>query len=154
VPVGLPWFQGSEKPALSASGMRWAWKQHHLTVVVSLAAFRPLNRPSRPYTLPCRALVPPPTHTPPPQLPQVRYLRAILTSHAKCGELEAALSLIKRSKEAELQVCWAVRPGLYCCPRDACWQARCAPTHAAPLSAYQPMCAAGAVRLEGRAELW
>ncbi|KAL4852847.1 Elongator complex protein 1 [Chlorella vulgaris] len=34
---------------------------------------------------------------------QVRYLRAILTSHAKCGELEAALSLIKRSKEAELQ---------------------------------------------------
>ena len=36
--------------------------------------------------------------------PQARYLRAILTSLAKCGQLEAALSLVQEAKEEELQV--------------------------------------------------
>ena len=35
---------------------------------------------------------------------QARYLRAILTSLAKCGQLEAALSLVQEAKEEELQV--------------------------------------------------
>lgn len=35
---------------------------------------------------------------------QARYLRAILTSHAQCGQLGAALALVKRAKEEELQV--------------------------------------------------
>lgn len=47
------------------------------------------------------------THTVhPPTYPpacQAAYLRAILTSHAKCGQLEAALAAVKTRKEAELQ---------------------------------------------------
>lgn len=37
-------------------------------------------------------------------LPQAAYLRAVLTSHAKCGQLEAALLLVKAAKEAALAV--------------------------------------------------
>ena len=33
-----------------------------------------------------------------------RYLRAILTSYAKCGQLEAALRLVKEAKEEALAV--------------------------------------------------
>lgn len=44
-----------------------------------------------------------PTHSI-PSLLQARYLRAILTSHAKCGDLEAALAAVKQAKEEALQV--------------------------------------------------
>lgn len=35
---------------------------------------------------------------------QARHLRAILTSLAKCGQLEAALALVQAAKEEELAV--------------------------------------------------
>lgn len=57
--------------------------------------------------LSCSADPPHPTLPHPAHLPQARYLRAILTSHAKCGQLEAALALVKAAKEEQL----AVRPG-------------------------------------------
>lgn len=60
--------------------------------------------------------------SPPPW--QARYLRAILTSHARSDDLEAALAAVKEAKEEALQAsrCWrgSRLPAQQPCPTAAC----------------------------------